>query len=131
MYSTDNLKVYGRMCIGYTQVFTMPFYVRDNTCGFLYPLGSWNQLPADREEWQDSKCPTRAISCKWREDCILFHSEVYWELSTIFENVTDDNAIVWLFKGIGQFACYSLNFAAAQYFMSSSVIMLKYLYTEI
>ena len=61
----------------------------------------------------------------------MFHSEVYWELSTIFENVTDDNAIVWLFKGVGQFACYSLNFAAAQYFKSSSVIMLKYLYTEI
>lgn len=47
----------------YTQIFTMPFYVRDNTHGFLYPQGSWNQLPADMKN-DRRVCPTRAISCK-------------------------------------------------------------------
>lgn len=113
MYSTDNVKVYGRMCRGYTQIFTMPFYVRDNTCGFLYPQGSWNQLPADMKNDRRVHVLQEQYHVN-RGKTVLCFIRSFTGNCTTFENVTDDNAILWLFKGIGQFACYSLHFAADQ-----------------
>lgn len=80
---------------------------------------------------QGFKIHRMSQKCKYHIEERLFHSELYWELSTILENVIDDNAIVRFFKGIYNVPAtawiyYVLKFLCILELSQCSIYVLKY-----